>query len=372
MHHQVKGLIKNRISSVVSSPTPYIPSFYRRKFYGKFPTPSNNFEEFDGVNVTRPVYVKYPSGLLKSFTLRNCSNAIIKSVKELDFSLIHSHFGQMGSACVKLKNMRKVPLITSFYGYDAGINSGLEKSYIELFDNVDLLLVLSNHMKNSLIKLGAPSGKIEIHHLGVDVERFSPIDKYEKFPEFTYLYVGRLDSGKGIQDSIKAFSRVVKSHPNSRFVIIGSGHYEKDLRKLIYSLNVEDKVSILDNFNSSNPRGQILEYMQKSHVFLFTSIKIPGHEDGTPVVLMEAQACKVPCIVTSNYGIPEVVLDEKTGFVLDEGQIDEIANSMVNLQDNEGLREELGENARLHIIENYKMEKLNKRLSVYASELIER
>mgnify|MGYP000681027775 CR=1 FL=1 len=88
----------------------------------------------------------------------------------------------------------------------------------------------------------------------------------------------------------------------------------RQLKNQIKFFNLEDKISIINNFESSDPKSCVLENMRACDSFLLTSIKKSGHEDGTPVVLMEAQSCGKPCVVTSNYGIPEVVLDKKTGL----------------------------------------------------------
>ena len=90
--------------------------------------------------------------------------------------------------------------------------------------------------------------------------------------------------------------------------------------------------------------------MQNSDVVLLTSfIPKSGAKEGTPVVLMEAQACGKPCIATKHAGIPEVVVDKETGYLVEERDIESIANKMYLFYEKIDLLHRMGENALSYI-----------------------
>ena len=258
VYDQVKSLQKSNIDSLVISPTPYIPDIIRSKErYYLYPKAHSDIRDYIGTNVVRPQFIKIPNNKLLSLNFNNISNAILKSVPKTDsFKLIHAHFGQNGVSSLRVKKKYNIPLITSFYGYDAGRLAPLFKPYYaELANKGDLFLVLSHDMKIDLQNYGFPSNKIKIHHLGIDLAQFKPLDKKLDSP-FVFLDVARLDEAKGVQDVIKAFDKI--KEPDMRLRIIGDGPYKTQLEKLVGELGLEEQSSFINNFKSDLPREVVI------------------------------------------------------------------------------------------------------------------
>jgi len=296
------------------------------------------------------------------------SQCIYKACADLSTKLIHAHFGRAGIASIKLKNIHGVPLITSFYGFDLGSDKfRLNKHYKKLANVGDLFLALSEDMKKDLIDNGFLEEKIVIHHLGVDLNIFSPAPLNTKFSgDFIFTIVASFTERKGIHFAIKSFKMLKKYHSvkNCKLRIVGDGPYFNQL-KLIS--NDDTDIVFINNFVSENPRAMVLEEMQNCDVFLLTSIKLPDSDkEGTPVVLMEAQACGKTCISTFHAGIPEVVLNNQTGILVPEGDIESLTSAMLHLYSNDSLRRNLGENARKHISKNFNNKiQDNKLINIY-------
>ncbi len=365
----VKGMQQKGLSSLVISPTPYIPEFVRKdnKYY-LYPTPSNKIENYKGTDVIRPLYFKIPNNLLLNINFYSLAHSIANAIPEnIQPKLIHAHFGQNGIGAIKLKQKHGVPLITSFYGYDSGrLAEKFKPYYKKLIQNGDVFLALSEDMKSDLMNLGVPEEKIIIHHLGIDLETFKNIkEKNEKKP-FVFLVVARIDESKGIQDVIEAFSMV--HNENMLLKIVGDGTYKEKLSNLVYNLGIDKNVKFINNFTANNPRGVVIEEMQKCSVALLTSYSLENStKEGTPVVLMEAQACGKPCIATFHAGIPEVVKDKSTGYLVKERDLKAIGKYMMLFYNNLNLVEKMGENARNHIFENFNQSvQLKKLYSIYS------
>ena len=105
--------------------------------------------------------------------------------------------------------------------------------------------------------------------------------------------------------------------------------------------------------------------------FLLTSFtEKKGTKEGTPVVLMEAQACKKPCIATKHAGISEIVIDNHTGMLCKERDILDISKKMKLLYSDNSLRKKMGENALSHIKKNFNHEVQMKKLKRIYNSLI--
>jgi colanic acid/amylovoran biosynthesis glycosyltransferase len=375
VYNQAFGIQEYGVSPLVISPTAYYPRFLQ-KFVKtsshRRTEPNFNIDEYNGVNVIRPPYIKLPSEYFLYSNLSRFSKACMLGSNEYTFKAIHAHFGHAGVASIDLKNSRNIPLITSFYGYDLGSDkSALSRKYRALASSGDLFLALSMDMQTDLVELGFPKSKILIHHLGVNLTEFFPKSiptPYKELP-FTYLIVANFEERKGIHFAIEAFKLITCFNPSIKIQlrIVGDGPYKKDL--LEHAEGFENIVFI-NNFLALSPRELIKQEMQNCDVFMLPSITLEnGEKEGTPVVLMEAQACGKPCISTFHAGIPEVVVHKETGFLVKEKSVRELAEVMTVFMKNKALVHEMGDNAYMNIRLNFNNQTQNKILSdLYLSE----
>ena len=367
VYDQVKALQQFNINSLVISPTPFLPNFLRSKNnYYLYPKADETIKNYEGTDVVRPKFFKIPKNKLLSLNFKNLSKSILRAATKAEsFSLIHAHFGQNGIATLKLKEKYNVPLITSFYGYDSGRLGHLYAPfYKKLARQGELFLALSEDMKSDLLNLGFPSDKIKIHHLGINLNQFNPFTSNTK-DHFVFLVVARLDESKGVHDVIKAFGMI--HNPDMQLRIVGDGVHKNALFDLVSELKINNNVEFINNFKMTNPRQTVLKEMQNCDVALLTSyIAENGAKEGTPVVLMEAQSCSKPCIATYHAGIPEVVIDNQTGYLVKERDVDSIAEKMNLFYENRNLVNEMGANARNHIANNFNQKvQINKLYSIY-------
>ena len=274
-------------------------------------------------------------------------------MEEKNIELIHAHFGVIGNYSIRLRQLLKKPLIVSFYGFDAAIADST--TYAELFKSEKVITVLSNDMKKDLIRLGCSEKKLIIHHLGVDLNKFSYNERHTNPSEkIKFLCVGRFVEKKGIIYAIKAFSKLLLEHKNIELRIIGDGEMRKEIENLIHDLEIQNEVILL----SSLPHSKVIEEMHSSHIFILPSITAGnGDKEGTPTVLMEAQATGMPVISTYHAGIPEVVIDGKTGYLVKEKDVNSLYKKIDYLIEHPELWNELGKNGRKHIEEKYNISK---------------
>lgn len=373
--NQVEGLKNLGIQSLVISPTPkvnfIIKNIFNSKHYLKT-VPSMSVEEYNGIDVIRPPYQKFPNKLFLNRNLYNSSKIILRAAEDKSADLIHAHFGHAGAASLLLKKNKNVPHITSFYGFDLGSDKyRLMKWYKQLCSLGDLFLVLSKDMANDLQSIGFPEEKILVHHLGVNVDKFVPIIKKQN-SIFTFTVVAGFEERKGIQFVMDAFKMFLinKNADDFQLRIVGDGPFAANLYKKAEEFN---SIVFINNYLQKNPRMTVLNEIQNSDVFLLTSITMPdGEKEGTPVVLLEAQSCGKPCIATRHAGIPEQIIDSKTGILVDERNVIQIQNAMELLYKNKEIRERMSINARINMIDNFNQEKQISKLRDIYYQLMKR
>lgn len=277
--------------------------------------------------------------------------------------LIHAHFGFAGKVGVILKKYFKVPLITYFYGIDASPLKYSKRDYKALFKNTDIVLALSEYMVPDLIELGCPKKKIRIMHVGIDMEKFKEIRLDNKrFGSKLVLAVGRLEEKKGFDDLIYAFKDV----KDASLIIIGPGEKEKELKKQAKALGLGKRVRFLGALEYI----KVLDYLSKANLLVAPSKTSPsGDKEGTPVILMDAGALGVPVVSTKHSGIPEVVLDGKSGILVKERDIKGLVQAITKILKDPALARKYGVEGKKHIEKEFNAEIQAKRISEIYSKL---
>jgi len=181
------------------------------------------------------------------------------------------------------------------------------------------------------------------------------------------LSVGRLVEKKGFEYAIRGIAKVLRSYPKIRYEIAGDGPEKSKLERLITELGVTNNIKLL----GWQEREEISRLLGEAHIFLAPSVTSPkGDQEGIPVVLMEAMASGLPVISTYHTGIPEIVNHGESGFLVEERDVEDIADRLTRLMKRRELWQEMGLKGRKHIEEHYNLDRQNDRLvKIYRSLL---
>ena len=278
------------------------------------------------------------------------------------YDIIHAHFGPNGitAAALRAAGMLSGSLVVSFHGYDVSqfIRASGEDVYTRLFRDADLCLPVTERWARRLIELGCNPAKIEVHAMGVDVERLRPVRR--SAGDIEAISVARLVPKKGIDVAIRAAARVLRSR-SFRYTIVGDGPEREPLQRLIDELGVSSHVEMV----GWRGPADVHEMLGASDVFVLPSVTADnGDEEGLPVALMEAMAAGLPVLSTLHSGIPELVRDGIEGYLVPERDVETLAGRWVELLDNRDLREEMGRAARVRIEDRHDNRALLDRLVV--------
>jgi glycosyltransferase involved in cell wall biosynthesis len=149
---------------------------------------------------------------------------------------------------------------------------------------------------------------------------------------------------------ILAFSEVHRQRPDAQLRIIGDGPLLPFCRELVRQLRLGDSVEFL----GVQPHERVQVEMRRSRGFAQHSIVASsGDSEGTPVAVMEASASGLPVIATDHAGIPDVVVDGVTGFLVDEGDVFAMASSMLKLVEDPMLAQRMGRAGRARVEQQF-------------------
>ncbi len=288
------------------------------------------------------------------------------------YDIIHTHYGPNGNFGTLLKDLKAIKgkVITTFHGYDMSkyIRNNGDDVYDYLFVKGDLFLPISEYWKDSLIKLGCSEHKIIVHRMGVDTNKFRFIPRKQKNNEKVQLLtIARLVEKKGLEFGIRAVAKVMKKHSNLEYRIVGDGSLRYELEELVEDLKIVDKVKLL----GWKQQEEIVELMRDADILLAPSVTAKdGDQEGIPVVLMEALAQGLPVLSTRHSGIPELVQDGISGFLIPEKDVDGLAEKLLYLIKHQEIWPEMGRAGRVHVERNYDINKLNDRLVELYQQLL--
>ncbi len=151
--------------------------------------------------------------------------------------------------------------------------------------------------------------------------------------------VGRLIAKKGFADLIRACGLLAERGRLVQCEIIGEGPLENELRAQIDQLNLQDRVAL----SGAKPQREVRQRLAVASVFVLPSVvDAEGGMDNLPTVIMEAMATGLPVISTNIGGIPEMVVQNETGFLVRPGDAGALAGAIEKVIDDRPLAQRLG------------------------------
>lgn len=263
--------------------------------------------------------------------------------------VLHAHFGPNARRFLFAKGQAGAPLVVTFHGYDYSAQP-LQRGasmYDLLFEVADVVTFNCEPARLALESLGCPAHRLAVLRMPIVVEDFPFRERRAPaVGQLRILTVGRLVEKKGHEIALRALAAVRGDLPDIRYDIVGGGPLAPGLESLVHDLRLDDVVHMHGPRDSAYVRG----LLAGAHVFVLASrVAADGDQDGTPVALMEAQASGLPVVSTLHGGIPEVVLDGRSGLLVPEGEPEALADALRRIVDDHESWPELGAAGRAHI-----------------------
>ncbi len=260
--------------------------------------------------------------------------------------IVHTHSNaDSWNAALAARFLRHRPRVIRTRHLSASFNNRVIYSFM-----ADRVVTTGEYTRTYMIReKGIDPERVVAIPSGIDLTRFDPVATQGNLrgelgigadtPVFGSASVFRRK--KGYDFLLAATPRILSVHPSAKLLLVGEGPQEKNLRRRIEELRIEGAV-ILPGFREDMPR--VLNTMD---IFVF-----PTLEEAFPNAIMEAMAMKRPVVASRVGGVPDIVHDGETGYLVEPGDPSAIAEKVSTLLQNQSLREKIGEEGRRFVEKN--------------------
>lgn len=292
--------------------------------------------------------------------------AVVRYLRKHEIDIIHTRSteagiigrwaGYLAGTPIIIHGVRGIPFSEEHHDILNGFVQVLERISAPLADR---LVADSKTTRDYFLEqsIGNPD-QFEIISPGIPIEEFIAANGKEVGQEErpTILFVGRLERPKGVYELIEAFERIHKKY-DVDLALVGEGD-EEGLKKSIHR-DIRAKVHVLGY------RKDIPQLMAGADILVH-----PSHREGFSRVVTEAMAAGLPVVASPVGGIPDRVTDGEQGYLVEQGEIDQLAAQLETLLESCALREEMGAKAQ-NGIGDYSVDSVKEKYQDLYRELIE-
>ena len=352
-------------------------------------------ETFDGVEV-----VRFPFELPEDLTYGRVAQSKVTSLAKLNrlfimaryliaqyrssvaearrfhADIVHGHWAiPTGPALIAVARKLKIPSVITMHGGDVYVNvaEGYDfptrwyvKPVLEwTLRSASALTAISEDCKLHALHAGARESSITVVMNGADLRRFSPAQEgtnpSAEFGPHMIFACRQLFPRKGIRFLIEAVAALKPKYPDIRLIIAGDGFERPKLEELAQQLGIAEATRFLGwCANKELPR-----YYRGCAVSV-----IPSLEEGFGIPAAEAMGCEIPVVATDAGGLPEVVEDGVTGFVVPKGNAAALAESMDRLLADAALRDKMGKAGRIRALQRFDWDRSVERFTDVYAEIL--
>ncbi|QGP93499.1 Alpha-monoglucosyldiacylglycerol synthase [Neomoorella glycerini] len=280
--------------------------------------------------------------------------ALPRALRELRIDLIHVHspflMGQLGA---RMARQLGLPLVATYHTlYEEYVHyfplaprlmRKAVRHYTVSFCNRCQLVITPTEVITAYLQENGVKVPVVSIPTGIELDRFQNLDptwlrRYLQLPpeEVMLLHVGRLGKEKNITFILQAFALVHQQVPHTRLVLVGSGPLKETLQSQARSLGINQAVTFAGSF----PFEQMPAVYAGADLFIFASVT-----ETQGLVIAEAKAAGLPVVAVKAYGVEEMVVNGKDGF-LTPLDINAFSVCVLQLVKDLSLRRRLGEQAR--------------------------
>lgn len=296
--------------------------------------------------VLQPLLGAPPGGIQTDLHRR----ALTRELAEIGPDILLANYGPSGVLLAPIAEKLQIPLVVSFHGVDASSlphDPLWRRQYREMFAVASAATGPSHYVRNKLVTLGCPDERAHVLHYGIKTDeiRFTPPTGRYDGREIRYLFVGRLTEKKDPISLLQSFAKANRrlSPLKSALTMAGDGPLRADVEAEISRLQLQESVRLLGRVTHE----EVIKLYETAHIYVQHSVTAPnGDEEGLPVSITEALAAGLPVISTRHSGIPEAVIDGQTGLLVDEKDVDGMADAMVSLAGDPGRWRQFADSGR--------------------------
>ena len=260
-------------------------------------------------------------------------------LQEMGIRHVHAHFAGM-AARTAFWIHKFFPITFSFTAHanDIFAPRDFEIGLDKLVDAARIIVTVTDYAARFL-RERFPNRADRIYRVynGLNLSEFGRTDF--SFTPPLIVAVGRLIAKKGFADLIRACGLLAEGGKPFQCEIVGEGPLENELRAQIEQLDLQNRVAL----SGAKPQREVRRRLAAASIFVLPSVvDSAGGIDNLPTVIMEAMATALPVISTDIGGIPEMVVENETGFLVRPGDTGALARAVEKMIDDRQLAQRLG------------------------------
>lgn len=280
---------------------------------------------------------------------------VLRALREIiirhDINMIHGHDYKSDLFAYLIRKLlwkRPIALVSTAHawvmlGWKGELYRKLDLFLMKRFDH---LFAVSKATKEEMVAEGIPEAQVTVLYNGIDTESWSrncvktTVRDELEVPQNSLVigYVGRIMPEKDLDTWIRSAAIVAKQYPQAKFVLVGEGKdgtTHDELKALASSLGVADQL-IFPGFRRDLPR-----VYSAFDVFVMSSLR-----EGLPNSILEAMALGIPVVSTDVAGAKELVVNDETGFIVEQRDFNNLAASILRILDHDSVRLRMGRAGR--------------------------
>ncbi len=280
---------------------------------------------------------------------------LVKFIKKEKPDIVHAHLFHANLLGRLAGKICGVPIIISTI-HNVNFGGGLRERLLRYTDNLGTVTVaISKNVATAMIDKGVvPSHRLRVIENGVNPDKFSNTNDVTNTirkqlgasaKQHLLVSVGRLTEQKGYPYLFKALEYLQEHRDDLLSVILGDGEESRTLENIVKQSGLNKSVVFLGN------KSNVADYLMASDIFV-----MPSLWEGLPISLLEAMACGLPVVATNVGGVPEVVADNESGFLVPAKDSEALADKisvLLSMSDTE--RREFGAHGRKIILNKFSL-----------------
>ncbi|MBZ0111175.1 MAG: N-acetyl-alpha-D-glucosaminyl L-malate synthase BshA [Thermoanaerobaculia bacterium] len=274
-----------------------------------------------------------------------------------DLDLLHVHYAVPNAVSGVLARSivapQPLPLVTTLHGTDITL-VGNDPSYLETtrwgIAQSDAVTSVSKDLERATREAFAIDTPITVVPNFIDPERYLQVAEREGARRWAnpgekiIVHISNFRPVKRVQDVVEVFRLLLEDH-DVRLLMVGDGPERPKVEQRCRELGICSKITFIGNL------PLVEEILVGADLFL-----LPSETESFGLAALEALSCRVPVIATAVGGLPEVVLDGKTGFLLPKGDVEGMARAAAVLLEDDAMRQEFGDAGRHDAVSRFAVE----------------
>jgi len=284
-----------------------------------------------------------------------------------NIDIVHFHGGGCVSALRKYIYFRLVKLFDckvifhlhggAFPQQYKNLSPLFQSLITKMFEQSDVVICLSEFFRKEILAI-APNATVIVQMNSVVLPQRMGL--HEQQDEIRILYLGLINEKKGIFDLIPVISKICEEIGNIRLIVGGVGEVERMCQEIGHH-GISDHVEY-QGWLEPEDRDNLLSTVD--------ILVLPSYIEGMPMTILEAMSFGIPVVSTRVGGVPDIVIDGETGFLIEPGNLEQLHNKLSILAQDYALRRKLGLKGRSAIEERHTIDVSIRRIEAIYESLI--